>query len=154
MTHLSPQISYLVSARPMSVSMGNAIRQLKLEISNTDIDMVEQDVSDSFRSTTALSHVCDFRPKTRCVKRLIIIYAIESSWPMRLSKDLPDKRLTMATSSLHMPSHSTQFPFACHLTETFFFRSSVVQKVLLNAHEEGKRFSVIVVDSQPLLEGT
>jgi translation initiation factor eIF-2B subunit delta len=33
------------------------------------------------------------------------------------------------------------------------FRSSVVQKVLLNAHEEGKRFSVIVVDSQPLLEG-
>lgn len=45
MTHLSPQISYLVSARPMSVSMGNAIRELKLEISNSDIDMVEQDVS-------------------------------------------------------------------------------------------------------------
>ena len=29
----------------MSVSMGNAIRELKLEISNSDIDMVEQDVS-------------------------------------------------------------------------------------------------------------
>lgn len=74
MTHLSPQISYLVSARPMSVSMGNAIRQLKLEISNTDIDMVEQDVSDSLRSTTALSHV--FRLRTRSVKRLITTYAI------------------------------------------------------------------------------
>lgn len=44
MTHLSPQINHLVSARPMAVSMGNAIRQMKLEISNSDIDMPEQDV--------------------------------------------------------------------------------------------------------------
>jgi hypothetical protein len=29
----------------MSVTMGNAIRQLKLEISSTDIDLPEQDVS-------------------------------------------------------------------------------------------------------------
>lgn len=59
----------------MSVSMGNAIRQLKLEISNTDIDMVEQDVSDSLRSTTTtLSHV--LRPRTHSVKRLITTYAI------------------------------------------------------------------------------
>ncbi len=28
----------------MSVTMGNAIRQLKLEISDTDIDLPEQDV--------------------------------------------------------------------------------------------------------------
>ena len=33
------------------------------------------------------------------------------------------------------------------------FRSSVVQKVLLHAHNQGKRFSVIAVDSRPLLEG-
>jgi translation initiation factor eIF-2B subunit delta len=32
-------------------------------------------------------------------------------------------------------------------------RSSIIQKVLLRAHAEGKRFSVIVVDSRPLLEG-
>lgn len=48
MTHLSPQITHLVSARPMSVSMGNAIRQLKLEISNSDIDLVEQEVNNSY----------------------------------------------------------------------------------------------------------
>lgn len=29
----------------MSVTMGNAIRQLKLEISGSDIDLPEQDVS-------------------------------------------------------------------------------------------------------------
>lgn len=44
MTHLSVQISHLVSARPMSVTMGNAIRQLKVEISGSDIDLPEQDV--------------------------------------------------------------------------------------------------------------
>ena len=49
MTHLSVQISHLVSARPMSVTMGNAIRQLKLEISDSDIDLPEQDVSFTFR---------------------------------------------------------------------------------------------------------
>lgn len=44
MTHLSPQITHLVSARPMSATMGNAIRELKVKISNIDIDVVEQDV--------------------------------------------------------------------------------------------------------------
>jgi translation initiation factor eIF-2B subunit delta len=33
-------------------------------------------------------------------------------------------------------------------------RSSVVEKVLLLAHGEGKRFSVYVVDSRPMLEGS
>ena len=62
MTHLSPQISHLVAARPMSVTMGNAIRQLKLEISGSDIDLPEQDVSRSavvFRCWTQLSQAKD-----------------------------------------------------------------------------------------------
>jgi len=46
MTHLSAQISHLVAARPMSVTMGNAIRQLKLEISGVDIDLPEQDAKE------------------------------------------------------------------------------------------------------------
>lgn len=44
MTHLSPQISHLVAARPMSITMGNAIRQLKFDISKSSIDLPEQDV--------------------------------------------------------------------------------------------------------------
>ncbi|KAI9876650.1 MAG: hypothetical protein M1830_006029 [Pleopsidium flavum] len=40
-SHLSPQIDYLVSCRPLSVSMGNAIRWLKLEISKIDPDTPE-----------------------------------------------------------------------------------------------------------------
>ncbi len=52
MTHLSPQISHLVAARPMSVTMGNAIRQLKLEISGSDLDLPEQDVGIYFNQPT------------------------------------------------------------------------------------------------------
>jgi translation initiation factor eIF-2B subunit delta len=33
-------------------------------------------------------------------------------------------------------------------------RSSVVERMLLRAHEEGKIFSVYVVDSRPMLEGS
>lgn len=40
--HLSHQIEYLKSARPLSVSMGNAIRWLKQEISHISIDTTEQ----------------------------------------------------------------------------------------------------------------
>ncbi|KAF8629742.1 hypothetical protein AX15_003300 [Amanita polypyramis BW_CC] len=117
MTHLSPQISYLVSARPMSVSMGNAIRQLKLEISSTDIDMVEQDAKDSLCQTID-NYIRD---------RIIVADEVIEELAGQKIKD-GDVILTYA-------------------------KSSVVEKVLLNAHDEGKRFSVIVVDSQPLLEG-
>lgn len=41
-TYLSSQISYLVSARPLSVSMGAAIRLLKQEISTTDLEASEE----------------------------------------------------------------------------------------------------------------
>jgi translation initiation factor eIF-2B subunit delta len=44
-SHLKPMINYLVQFRPMSVSMGNAIRYLKLKIANLSPDMPESDVS-------------------------------------------------------------------------------------------------------------
>jgi translation initiation factor eIF-2B subunit delta len=44
-THLSPQIKYLVKARPLSVGMGNAIRYLKLEISTMNIDLSDEEVN-------------------------------------------------------------------------------------------------------------
>ncbi|KAG6907832.1 hypothetical protein DXG01_007214 [Tephrocybe rancida] len=117
MTHLSPQITHLVAARPMSVTMGNAIRQLKLEISGSDIDMIEQDAKD------ALCQKIDNYIRER------IIIADE------VIQELAGKKINDGDVILT------------------YARSSIVEKILLNAHEEGKRFSVIVVDSNPLLEG-
>jgi hypothetical protein len=47
-SHLKPMINHLVQFRPMAVSMGNAIRYLKLKIANLDPDMPEADVSSFF----------------------------------------------------------------------------------------------------------
>ncbi|KXN87937.1 putative translation initiation factor eIF-2B subunit delta [Leucoagaricus sp. SymC.cos] len=116
MTHLSPQITHLVSARPMSVTMGNAIRQLKLEISNSDIDMVEQDAKN------ALCQKIDNYIRDR------IIIADE------VIQELAGNKINDGDVVLT------------------FARSSVVEKILLNAQEEGKKISVIVIDSPPLLE--
>lgn len=41
-TYLSAQISYLVTARPLSISMGSAIRLLKQQISTTDIEASDE----------------------------------------------------------------------------------------------------------------
>ncbi|KAJ8487741.1 hypothetical protein ONZ51_g4025 [Trametes cubensis] len=117
MTYLSPQISHLVAARPMSVTMGNAIRQLKLDISGTDFDLPEQDAKD------ALCRKID----TYIRERIIIADQVIQETASNKIKD-GDVILTYA-------------------------RSSVVEKVLLEAHASGRNFSVIVVDSRPMLEG-
>ncbi|KAJ3977537.1 eukaryotic translation initiation factor 2B delta subunit [Lentinula raphanica] len=117
MTHLSPQITHLVNARPMSVTMGNAIRQLKLEISGSDIDLPEQDAKD------ALCHKIDNYIRDR----IIIADEVIEDLAVKKIKD-GDVVLTYA-------------------------RSSLVEKILLRAHSLNKRFSVIVIDSRPLLEG-
>ncbi|KAJ4472199.1 eukaryotic translation initiation factor 2B delta subunit [Lentinula aciculospora] len=117
MTHLSPQITHLVTARPMSVTMGNAIRQLKLEISGSDIDLPEQDAKD------ALCQKIDNYIRDR----IIIADEVIEDLAVKKIKD-EDVVLTYA-------------------------RSSLVEKIILRAHSLNKRFSVIVVDSRPLLEG-
>ncbi|THV05457.1 IF-2B-domain-containing protein [Dendrothele bispora CBS 962.96] len=117
MTYLSPQISHLVAARPMSVTMGNAIRQLKLEISGSDIDLPEQDAKD------ALCHIIDNYIRDR------IIIADEVIEDLAVKK-IKDGDVVMT-----------------------YARSSLVEKILIRAHALNKRFSVIVLDSRPLLEG-
>ncbi|KAK0507796.1 hypothetical protein JMJ35_009685 [Cladonia borealis] len=52
-THLSSQIDYLVSCRPLSISMGNAIRWLKVKISEVDISVEE------FRAKADLCNAID-----------------------------------------------------------------------------------------------
>ncbi|KAF8843159.1 IF-2B-domain-containing protein [Paxillus ammoniavirescens] len=117
MTQLSPQITHLVSARPMSVTMGNAIRQIKLEISGSDIDLPEQDAKDALCDTID-NYIRD---------RILLAGQVIQETAGNKIKD-GDVILTYA-------------------------RSSVVEKVLLHSWADGKRFSVIVVDSRPMLEG-
>ncbi|ESZ96534.1 hypothetical protein SBOR_3036 [Sclerotinia borealis F-4128] len=114
---LSPQIEYLASCRPLSVSMGNAIRWLKLEISKIDPDLSETD---------AKENVCD---------------AIDVFMRERIT--FADKVIADTTAE-KIRDGDVIMTYA---------KSSLVQKALVRAHEMGKKFRVIVVDSRPLREG-
>lgn len=71
--HLSHQIEYLKSARPLSVAMGNAIRWLKQEISRISLDMTD---------ASAKSYLCEkidefIKEKIELSDRVIIQHAAQ-----------------------------------------------------------------------------
>ncbi|KAK4050905.1 hypothetical protein OIO90_004881 [Microbotryomycetes sp. JL221] len=116
-THLNPQIGHLIRARPLSVSMGTAIRYLKYEISLIDQEM---DVDEA--KALLLVKIDSFiRDRILLAGKVIEQHAIDK-----------------------IKNGDTILTYA---------RSSVVEGVLLEARRQGKRFSVIVVDSRPLHEG-
>ncbi|RDW94801.1 hypothetical protein BP5796_00564 [Coleophoma crateriformis] len=114
---LSPQIEYLASCRPLSISMGNAIRWLKLEISKVDIYLPDAE---------AKKGLCE----------AIDVFIRE--------------RVTFADAVIAKSTASKIKDGDVILT---YAKSSLVQKAIVQAFEEGKKFRVIVVDSRPLHEG-
>jgi translation initiation factor eIF-2B subunit delta len=114
---LNPHIGYLVSFRPLSISMGNAISWFKREISKVSIDLSDAE---------AKKRLCD----------AIDVYIRE--------------RVTFADQAIAASMAEKIRDGDVILT---YAKSSIVQRSLLQAHEEGKNFRVIVVDSRPLHEG-
>ncbi|KAI4204546.1 MAG: hypothetical protein LQ350_001096 [Teloschistes chrysophthalmus] len=115
--HLSTQIDYLVSCRPLSISMGNAIRWLKLAISTIDPDTAE---------SQAKAELC---------------IAIDN---------FIRERITVAGQAIATSACSRIQDGDVILT---FAKSSIVERTLVEAYKQGKKFRVIVVDSRPLHEG-
>ncbi|ORX87086.1 IF-2B-domain-containing protein [Basidiobolus meristosporus CBS 931.73] len=86
--YLNPQIAYLVNMRPLSVSMGNAIRYLKYEISILSIDLPDEDAKallieriDQFirdRITVADKMIVDFGLNKIQNNDVILTYACSS----------------------------------------------------------------------------
>ena len=115
--YLSPQIEFLKSCRPISESMGNAIRWLKKLIVEIDPDTPEQEAKDD---------LCE-RIDTFIRERITVT----------------DQAIA-ASASLHIKNGSVVLTYA---------KSSIVEKTILEAHTNGTKFRVIVVDSRPLFEG-
>ncbi|KAL6709208.1 hypothetical protein ACN47E_002024 [Coniothyrium glycines] len=114
---LGPQIEFLKSCRPLSISMGNAIRWLKDIIIKIDPSTPENEAK---RDLTEEIDVF-IRERVTAADRLIRDLAATKIQP-------GDVVLTYAASS-------------------------IVEQVILHAHNAGTPFSVIVVDSKPLHEG-
>lgn len=115
--HLSHQIEHLKSARPLSVSMGNAIRWLKLEITKLGIDLTDAEAKENL-----LEQIDNFiRVRLEYADRVIVETGVNS---------INDGDVILTYASSH-----------------------VVKSTLIAAHQQGKDFRVVVVDSRPLFEG-
>ncbi|KAK9105598.1 hypothetical protein Scep_022442 [Stephania cephalantha] len=108
---------YKVGLRPLSISMGNAIRFLKNCITNSPLSL-----SDSEAKAGLLSDIDRFiNEKVTIADQAIVKHAVSK---------IRDGDVLLTYSS-----------------------SGVVEAILLYAHDHGKQFRVVIVDSRPKLEG-
>lgn len=110
-------VSFLIECRPLSVSMGNAIRFLKSRIVKLQPNLSESEAK--FNLISDIDHFIN--EKIVIADQVIVHHAITKI------RD-GDVLLTYG--------HST-----------------VVEMILVQAHELGKQFRVVVIDSRPKLEG-
>lgn len=114
---LNCYISFLIECRPLSISMGNAIRFCKTKIAKLPLTL-----SESEAKTLLLSDIDQFiSDKIILADKVIVRHAVTKI------RD-GDVLLTYGLSS-------------------------AVEMILLHAHELGKQFRVVIVDSRPKLEG-
>ncbi|XP_019853510.1 PREDICTED: translation initiation factor eIF-2B subunit delta-like [Amphimedon queenslandica] len=114
---LKPYISFLISSRPLSVSMGNAIKWLKLKITK-------------------------IQPNTP-----------ENEAKQELCKDIDEYLQHRVSLADEVISASCCKIIKDHDVILVYAHSSIVVKSLIDAHNKGLKFRVIVVDSRPKLEG-
>ncbi|KAL6994067.1 hypothetical protein U1Q18_012177 [Sarracenia purpurea var. burkii] len=116
-TKINSYVSFLIECRPLSISMGNAIRFLKTIIAKLPLTM-----SESEAKATLVSDIDRFiNEKIILADRVIVKHAVTK---------IRDGDVLLTYGS-----------------------SSAVEMILLHAHELGKKFRVVVVDSRPKLEG-
>ena len=114
---ISSYVSFFTECRPLSMSMGNAIRFVKSRIAKLPLSHSESEAKASLRSDV-----------DRFINEKII---------------LADKVIVGHVSS-KVKDGDVLLTYGL---------SSVVEMILLYAHDLGKQFHVVVVDSRPKLEG-
>ncbi|KAI4331522.1 hypothetical protein MLD38_029707 [Melastoma candidum] len=114
---VSSYVSFLNECRPLSISMGNAIRFVKNRIAKMQITLSESE---------AKASICSDIDRFISEKIILADQVIVKHAATKIRDG--DVLLTYGTSC-------------------------VVEMILLHAHEVGKKFRVVVVDSRPKLEG-
>ncbi|XP_010528462.1 PREDICTED: translation initiation factor eIF-2B subunit delta [Tarenaya hassleriana] len=114
---LSSYVSFLIECRPLSISMGNAIRFLKNRILKLPLTL-----SESEAKSALLADIDRFiNEKIIVADKVIVKHAVTK---------IRDGDVLLTYGS-----------------------PTAVEMVLSHAHELGKKFRVVVVDSRPMLEG-
>ncbi|EYU44301.1 hypothetical protein ABFS82_08G040500 [Erythranthe guttata] len=116
-TKINGYVSYLIECRPLSISMGNAIRFLKTRIAQLSLNL-----SESEAKANLISCIDSFiTEKIILADKVIVKHAVTK---------IRDGDVLLTHGS-----------------------SSAVEMILSHAHELGKMFRVVIVDSRPKLEG-
>ncbi|CAN8321031.1 unnamed protein product [Cochlearia groenlandica] len=110
-------VSFLIECRPLSMSMGNAIRFLKNQIRKLPVNMSETEAKASLCSE--IGGFID--EKIILADKVIVEHAVTK---------IRDGEVLLT------------YGYSC-----------VVEMILIHAHEIGKNFRVVIVDSRPNLEG-
>ncbi|KAL9226566.1 hypothetical protein vseg_002363 [Gypsophila vaccaria] len=110
-------VSFLIECRPLSISMGNAIRFLKNRIAKLPPSLSESEAKASLQSDINRF----ISEKILMADTVIVKHAVTK---------IRDGDVLLTYGS-----------------------SSAVEMILLHAHEIGKQFRVVIVDSRPKLEG-
>ncbi|KAG4958603.1 hypothetical protein JHK82_035300 [Glycine max] len=110
-------VSFLIECRPLSISMGNAIRFLKSRIAKLPLTLSESEAKASLESDIE----CFISEKIILANKVIVKHAVTK---------IRDGDVLLTFGS-----------------------SSAVEMILLHAHELGRQFRVVVVDSRPKLRG-
>ncbi|XP_014613862.1 PREDICTED: probable cyclin-dependent serine/threonine-protein kinase DDB_G0292550 isoform X1 [Polistes canadensis] len=116
-TKLQESVSYLHACRPLAVSMQNALRHLKWQMTQLDSTSSDADAKHKLRS-------------------LIDTYIVE--------------QIHLADESISIFIQTKISNGNVILTYGY---SSLIEKILTDAHKAGKQFRVIIVDGRPWLEG-
>ncbi|CAN6310048.1 unnamed protein product [Urochloa humidicola] len=114
---ISSYVSFLIECRPLSISMGNAIRFLKNRIAKLPHTLSESEAKASLQSDI-----------DRFISEKIVL----------ADKAIVSHAITKVRDNDVLLTYGS---------------SSVVEMILDHAHELGRNFRVIVVDSRPKLEG-
>ncbi|XP_010908286.3 uncharacterized protein [Elaeis guineensis] len=114
---ISSYVSFLIECRPLSISMGNAIKFLKNRIAKLPHTLSESEAKSSLQSDIDRF----INEKIVIADKVIVGHAVTK---------IRDGDILLTYGS-----------------------SSVVEMILLYAHELGKQFRVVLVDSRPKLEG-
>ncbi|KAL8546173.1 hypothetical protein ACS0TY_006043 [Phlomoides rotata] len=116
-TKINHSVSFLIECRPLSISMGNAIRFLKTRITSLSLNLSEAEAKASL-----ISDIDRFiNEKIILADKVIVKHAVTK---------IRDGDVLLTYGS-----------------------SSAVEMILLHAHELGKQFRVVIVDSRPKFEG-
>ncbi|PON93512.1 Initiation factor 2B-related [Trema orientale] len=116
-TKISSYVSFLIECRPLSISMGNAIRFLKSRIAKLPLTLSESEAKALLQSDI-----------DRFISEKIIL----------ADKVIVKHAVTKIRDGDFLLTYGS---------------SSAVEMILLHAHELGRQFQVVVVDSRPKLEG-